>query len=1068
MIPKSLRAATDRVRVVGLKVDFLDRPLGVENTRPQLSWRLESDARQVRQSAYRIWVASSEALLATGQADLWDSGRVTSRCSFGIRYAGKTLGSRQPCWWRVQIWDERKAASSLSAPSTWEMGLLKPADWSARWLAVETQTMRADREAGFEWIWSGNAGDTRPRQFRRTFSLDQPSSGGEFFVVVKGTLRGVWLNGHRLEAADRSDESGQWIRLSALPAGEHVLAVEVESAQRFLDSSFPVDAPALAFFARLDFGKANAVRLQSNSTWRTTVVETESGWQTKEFRDDSWEEPRPTSLQSGQPWPALPALHLRRTFEVDKPLKQARLYVTALGAYEARINGARVGDALLTPEPSQYARRVLYRTYDVTSMLSRGANAVGITVGDGWYASFDGRFGWAPPPRRVLAQLELTFADGTRELIGTGPGWRTAESPIRTSEIGPGEVYDARLEQPGWDRPSFDDSNWEPAGLASIPTCRVTSQVTPPIRVTERLKPQAISQPRPGVYVFDFGQCFAGWCRLQVKGDAGTGVELRFAELLMDSGEVDPKFNLGLGDPKRDVYILKGNPAGETFEPHFTYRGFRYVQITGLPAPPTRDSLEGLVVHSDLRITGNLRIDSPLIQQLWRNTLWTQRSNFVGIPTDCPSRERSGYMGDAGIFWDAAAFNMDVCAFTARQMDNVRDDQSTDGVLPEETPQADSIRTKVLNDGASPAWALGGVILPWTAWRHYGDLSIIERNWDAMDRYLDFILAHNPDYLWKYKRGPNWGDWLAAGEKNGYYDPAAVPNTPKELIATAYWAYSTQLMSQMADAIGRERDAVRLRSLFEQIRTAFNQTYVAADGTVGNGSQGSHILALKFGLLPPSSRKPAAERLVADLRSRGGALTTGIVTTQFVLDVLAEAGFDALIYDLLLREENPSWGYMIRHGATTVWEEWSGSMDLRGKPVKMSQNHYAFGAVCGFLFRRVAGIDTLSPGFESIVVRPVLDPRVPKGGGDYDSIMGRISTDWTQHLDGRFMLDVTLPANTTARVHLPVRLSSRIEEGGRDLSRRPEIRLMTRTSHEAILEVGSGTYKFAVAAPPVT
>lgn len=1067
-----------RVRVLGLQVDYLDCPLGLESRRPRLSWQLESDARNVQQSAYRILVSSSEKALRAGQGDLWDSGKICSRKSIGIQYGGRPLASRERCWWSVQIWDERGEPSAPSAASWWEMGLLDPKEWSAQWLSVENAIAKADREAGLHWIWGARTQEKTTRQFRFKFQLPTASLGGELFAVtndrVMWTQIGrVWLNGEPIAGrggwSDDYDEIGlmesdtMLLALKPLRAGEHLLAVEVHTTDLKPPMTESTLVHGLAVFSRFNLDTGETLRLGTGSNWKTRLAQVDE-WQGPDYDDSAWEAAQFAPIEH-QPWPPQPAMHLRRTFILDQQVRSARLYATALGAYEGRLNGHRVGGAHLTPEISQYARRVLYQVFDVTKMLRRGPNVLGFTVGDGWYASFDDRYAWGLPPRRVLGQLELTLADGSKHVVGTDSAWRTAESPIRESQMQIGEIYDARLEQPGWDTPRFDALHWKEAQVAETPPGGLVAQTSPPIRVTETLAPQSISQPKPGVYVFKFTQNFAGWCRLKVKGARGTRVELEFGEWLNTLGEVAQTYG-DSGTHKRDIYILRGDTSGETFEPHFTYCGIRYVQVSGLPSAPTLESLKGIVAHTDLKITGQLRTASPLIDQIWRNTVWTRRSNFVSIPTDATRREQRGYTASAGLCWDDAAFNMDVASFTSRVMDNIVDEQAADGAFPMKAPTPRSNGSADHLPGSPPGWGDAGIILPWTAWQRYGDLALIERNWEPMNRYLQFILNHNPEYLWKNKRGRDFGEWLSLD----FLKPAfsALPATSKDLIATAYWAHSADLLSQMAGAIGRKDDEERLRTVFDRVRRAFQNTFVKDDGTVGSGSQTSYVLALKFGLLPEGIRQAAAQRLAADVRARGVSLTTGILGTQFILDVLADTGFCDLAYGLLLRTEFPSWGYAIRRGATTVWETWwAGQPEEQkqggqGAIMTSEQNHSDLATISGFLFRRIAGIDLGMPGFESIVIRPALDPRLKKGGGDYDSIMGRISTDWSQNGDGRFLLDVRIPANTSARIHLPAAPFARVQEGRLDISGRKDVHWVSRSGDEAVLEVGSGLYRFTV------
>jgi alpha-L-rhamnosidase len=407
-------------------------------------------------------------------------------------------------------------------------------------------------------------------------------------------------------------------------------------------------------------------------------------------------------------------------------------------------------------------------------------------------------------------------------------------------------------------------------------------------------------------------------------------------------------------------------------------------------------------------------------------------------------------MADSGIFWDAAAFIMDVCAFTARQMDNAVDDQSAEGMFPAAAPEP-RYSNSTFQIGGGPAWSDGCIVLPWTAWRRYGDGAIIERNWRAMNRYMDFILRNNPGYLWQTQRGLDVGD-----------DDYELDKTPKSLIATAYWAHSAKLLGEMAEAIGRTQDAARLHALFALIRQAFNVSFVKTDGTVGTGSQDCQVLALHFGLLPEKTRKSVAERLAMDVRRRGISLTTGILGTQFLLDALTDAGYADLAYGLLLRPNYPSWGYMFSRGATTIWESWSGKEAASDDAHTVSQNHFVFGSVCGFLFRRIAGIDAATPGFETINVRPVFDPRVKSGGGDYASVMGLISTNWTQNSDGSFLIKVAIPANASAYIHLPVLGTSQIYESGVDITRRHDMKVTNCGSNTAVVAIGSGRYEFVV------
>ena len=1039
-------AAPPMLWVAGLQVDGVNAPLGLQSATPLLSWRIDSGRRNTLQGAFRIEAASTSERLVAGDADVWDSGKIASDRCFAVPYAGPALRSRQQVWWRVQVWDQDGAVSAPSAPSRWEMGLLKPEDWQAAWIAATDAETKADHETPLHWIWGDTPGGPVSRKFRYAFDLPAAPTSARVTLIVQSELKGLWVNGKPLNIDPPGDaESTQAFEVT-LNAGPNVLALEASVKEK---SAFGLPSGRVAGLLRIRAADGSITRLSTGPSWKTTV-EAADGWQRPGFDDAAWKPAQDTSARAGQiPWPAEPAIQMRRPFKTKGPIRQARLYATALGAYEARINGRKVGDALLAPESADFKKHVLYRTYDVTPMLAAGDNVLGLSVGDGWYASaqiFMGRYSYGPAPRRALAQLEIVYADGSREVIGTNTDWRVASGPIRSSELYNGEVYDAREETPGWDAPGFAGNGWELAQAAPI-SLPIDAEVSAPIRATQTLAARSVTEPKPGVFVFDFGQNFAGWCRLHVKGPAGADVELRFAEILKASGEVDQS-NLRSARAS-DVYILKGDPAGETYEPHFTYHGFRYVEMHGYPGTPGVEALDGVVIHSDLPTSGQLVIDNPLIEQIWRNTVWSQRSNFMGVPTDCPQRdERMGWMGDAEVFWDAAAFNMDVDAFTRRFMGEVRASQRADGAFTDISPLPSPLLA------GSPGWSDAGVILPWTAWRRYGDTAVIDENWQAMDRYIGQILAANPDHIWAHKRGVDFGDWLSLDGKS-----PGDATTPKDLIGTAFWAYTTSLMVQMAEASGRAEDLARYRALHGAIVEAFNTAYVRPDGVIGNDSQTSYVLPLRFGLLPEALRAEAGNRLADNSRRRGTLLTTGFLGTPFSLDVLADTGHTDLAYSLLLRTEYPSWGYMIRKGATTMWERWNGDV---GDVSMNSYNHYAFGAVSGFLFRRIAGIAPAAPGFKRILVDPALDPRVRSGGADYESILGRISTRWRQR-EGGFDLDLTVPGNAVAEVRLPTHDISLVREGGRSIADREGLKVLKAKPGAVAIEVGSGSYRFAVA-----
>ncbi len=745
-------------------------------------------------------------------------------------------------------------------------------------------------------------------------------------------------------------------------------------------------------------------------------------WQMGLLSDADWTA-RWISLPPGRPGvDQNPAPFLRCAFTVTKPPARATVYAAARGVYALHLNGQRVGDAHFAPGWTDYTKRLQYQTYDVTQLVQNGENAVGAILGDGWYAGY---IGWgnkrAYYGRRLqfLAQIVLEYADGSRETFGTDGQWRGAIGPILASDMLMGETYDARLEMPGWSAIGFDDSGWKPVTIeaAHDPAVRRVAQIDPPVRVTEEVAPKAVTQPAPGTYLFDLGQNMVGWARLRVQGPPGTIVRMRFGEMLTpdDRLYVD---NLRAAKAT-DIYILSGNGI-ETYEPHFTFHGFRYVEVTNCPGEPSLDTVTGCVLHSDIPKTAAFECSIPLVNQLVSNIDWGQRGNFLSVPTDCPQRdERLGWMGDAQIFVRTATAR-DVAAFFTKWMHDVAEAQSPEGGFSDVSP-----RLVDPSDGA-PAWGDAGVVVPWTVYQVYGDTRILETHYGAMVRWIDYLDSANPDHLWLNRRANDFGDWLSIDA-----------DTDKDVLATAYFAYDTSLMAQIAAVLGRAEDAGRFKRLFEDIKTAFNTAYVSGDGAVQGETQTGYVLALRFGLLPDRLRPLAAKRLVQNIEVKNNHLSTGFVGVGYLCPVLTEAGYTGAAYTLLLNTTFPSWGYSITQGATTIWERWDGYTPEQGfQDTGMNSfNHYSLGSVGEWLQRYVAGIDTDpgQPGFAHIRIQPCPDRRLSFVRASFESVRGCIESDWTLNGD-TFTLNVTVPANTRATVTLPNGQTHEIGSGAYDFA----------------------------------
>ena len=1036
---------------VHLRCEYLVNPLGIDIPSPHLSWRSDNTERNWRQTAYEVSVASNDESLRAGKVDIWDSGKVDSAESVGITYRGPAPQSRRRYYWKVRVWDAEGHVSESAEAAWWELGLLHATDWKAKWIRWKNPEDEADRK-GIRWIWvpGQDALAVVPKTaatFRVTVKLAEKVGQALLLLATRGDFVAK-VNGHEVDAKsrwttfDRRDISDQ------LVVGENSIEVTVtapESPEYGPNAGANTTTAALAALVKITGSNGVTMRYPTDEHWKTSLERT-SQWQPAQVVADLKDK------RLGDPGELpQPAAYLRRTLAISKNVESARLYVTALGSYRVFLNGSRAGPDVLTPEFTDYRKRVLYQAYDVTKLLVKGSNVIGTLLGDGWYGSGLTWVGqhFFPPPDRFVAQLELDYADGSQDAFVTDESWKATASPILRSDIYAGEVYDARLEQTGWEKPGFDDSKWNPAVVVDAPAIALSSQISTPARVIASLDPKGVTPAASGAYIFDMGQNMVGWVTLRVKGAAGTKVRLRFAEILNPEGTIYTA-NLRNADAT-DVYTLRGGEE-ETFAPHFTFHGFRYVEVTGYPGTPPLNAIKGEVVSS---VSGDpvakLVTSSALVNQMWSIGIWGQRGNFLSIPTDCPQRdERLGWMGDAEVFWRTGSYNFDIEAFSQKFIQDITDAQSSQGAFTNVSPNTLPSSTDESADPppwsdrvGAPGWGDAGVIVPWTTWVQYGDKAVIEKNWDAMQRWMGFIQSRNPDFLRKNGVGPNFADWLAPDER-----------TDKDLLATAYWALIANMMSQMAHATGKDADAQRYIEVVQNIRAAFQKAYIKDDGEVGTGTQTSYVVALYTKMAPAALESLLVDRLVRDIEARNWHLSTGFLGTPFLLFTLADHGRSDLAYRLLLNDTYPSWGYMLSKGATTWWERWNGDT---GDPAMNSYNHYAFGSVIAWVYRYAAGIDTSpdAPGFKEIIIHPHLDVRMTSARAEYDSIHGKIISDWKGTATGPFSLSVTIPANTSATVFLPVIAGAHLTESGGPVEARED-------SGSYAVGVGSGSYTFEV------
>lgn len=899
------------IEPIGLRCESLVDPVGIDAAQPCLSWALQATStadRGQKQTAYRILVASDDRLLAKNQGDLWDSGKVASDRAIQVEYAGKPLASRMRCYWKVCTWDRDDRPSAWSPTATWEIALLQPDDWKAKWI---------------------NDGKSTPK----------------------------------IEA---------------------------------------------------DF-----------------------------FKED-------------------PAPLLRKEFAVDKPVRRARLYASGLGYGCFQLNGDAVGDRVLAPGWTSYAKRVLYSTYDVTSQIVQGQNCLGMMLGNGWYNPLPMKM-WdflnlrehLPTGRpRGIAQLEIEYADGTRQIVVTDETWKTASGPILRNNLYLGEVYDARREVPLWDRPGFDDAAWSTVALATEPVGPLQAEMAPPIRVTRNLKPIGRTEPKPGLFIFDMGQNFAGWARLKVRGPAGTTVKLRFGELLNPDGTLNVMTTVA-GQIKKgkensenkspqlayqsDTYTLSGR-GDEVYLPHFTWHGFRYVEVTGYPGTPAIDAIEGLRLSSDLAEAGTFHCSNERFNRIQEMVCWTFLSNVFGVQSDCPARERFSYGGDIVVSCEAFMLNLDMAAFYAKTISDLADAARPNGATTETAPFV-GIADEGFGGQSGPiSFQFVFPFLQAKLYQYYGDLRSMREQYPALRRQIEFLRGVAKKHI----------------IDKCLSDHETLDPKPVALTSTAFYYQMVMLTAQFAEALGHVDDAKQYRELAGQIREAFIAKFFdAKTGRFDIGTQACQAFALHFGLLPPERRQDVLNVLVGEVDRHQGHLATGIFGTRYLLDALSRFGRADVAYGIVDQKTFPGWGHMLDRGATTLWEHWELSDNT------YSHNHPMFGSVSAWFIDYIGGIrpDDSAVAFDRFTICPNIVGGLTDADAKYQSIRGPIGCQWRVEA-GKLQMNVTIPPNTTATVYVPTTDIGSVTEGGKPAAEAPGVRQLPSQERAAVFEVGGGQYRF--------
>jgi alpha-L-rhamnosidase len=746
----------------------------------------------------------------------------------------------------------------------------------------------------------------------------------------------------------------------------------------------------------------------------------------------------------------------RKEFTAGKKIQNATAYITAHGMYEGYMNGKRIGNYYLTPGWTSYKKRLQYQAYDVTDLLNRGNNTIAMALGNGWYRGYlawNGNKNVWGKDIALLFQLDIVYADGTKELVVSDGSWKTTTGSITYSEIYNGEIVDARKQRTGWRNPGYDDSNWSGVVVKDYDKSNLVTTQNEPVKKHESFVPVRIFTTPRGEKVIDFGQNLVGWVMVKAKGNAGDSIKISHAEVLDKDGNF---YTENLRAAKAEaVYILRGE-GEEAFEPHFTFFGFRYIKIEGYPGEIKPESFTAVALYSDMEPTGSFTCSDPHINQLQHNIQWGQKGNFLDVPTDCPQRdERLGWTGDAQVFSRTASFNMNVNNFFGKWLKDVAADQDAHGMVPFVIPN-------VLgpNAGGSTGWADVCTIIPWNMYLAYGDKTILEQQYSSMKAWVDYMTGKSKNDLWN--TGFHFGDWLFYRPFDDNDGRSAV--TDKYLIAQCFYAYSTQLLIKAAKVLGKADDVASYTALLTRIKDAFLKEYITPNGRLVSNTQTAYVLALNFDMLPESQRAEAAQRLTDNVKNYGNHLTTGFLGTPYLCHVLTRFGYDTVAYQLLFQKTYPSWLYPVKMGATTIWERWDGiKPDSTFQTPRMNSfNHYSYGAIGDWMYRVVAGIDTYedAPGYKHIKIQPHLTDSLTYVDAALKTYYGDIRSHWKRD-NGKLEMDVEIPANTRATVYIPAASIDSIKESDAALSSIKDVKVVGKEGSYVVVEVGSGKYHFS-------
>lgn len=1069
------------IAIRNLKVCHLTNPLGIDEEVPTFSWQMTNGKRGAMQTAYRITVAESKDALGD-EKFLWDSGKITGSHSVGISYNGDSLLPKMRYYWSVTVWDENDTPYTASEEAWFETGLMGGSMSDAKWISASSTApsyTHGNDSRVYEITYDMEVTDTTAGF---VFGAKEGEYGHLYVCAIKSKADEALFSLHEMQGEYLSTQEAD---ITHIAGGSSHFAVTLSVDNETL--SVTINGTPVGDFSiqSTPVGSIGYYKSRSNSfAYLDNLLITDEAGNTL-YQEDFESEttifaPYYVTTENGRlriksgmvltPGYESPAPLFRKEFETaDKTIQSARLYMTALGSFSASVNGSAVADDYFSPGKLAYNQQLTYVTYDITSLLLKGSkNVLGLTLLHGWYDRAVGYPEIYSPwgdTNALKGMIEICYEDGTYETIVTDESFLChTNGPVRSDDIYQGQFYDANYEQTGFDTVAYTAGNdWLPAATnavdAGYDTLPLTAKENEPIVCIKELTPISVSEPTEGVYVYDFGENIVGTVRLHLTGSQGDVITLRYGEELNTEtlanaddapGTIWTK-NL-LTAKATDYYVMKGNAEGETFEPKYTFHGFRYMQVTGVDKAPSAEEVCALVLSSGLTQTGSFSCSNELLNQYYENTIRSQQGNFLDSPTDCPQRdERHGWAGDAQIFSLTASYHKDTYNFYRKYLEEMRLLQTDGGSFPDMAPRnfgADKDGRH--GTGSNNCWGDAPVVITWNLYQQFGDIAIVEENYDALCKWVDVLAETSEEYI---------------RFTNGYGDHLSLESTPADLSDTAWCARSAQLVSKMATALGKTEDAEYYASVYEKYKKAWQDAYIIWEtGAIECYSQTAFSLGLAFDLYPEELKESAANCLITNLEAQNYQMKAGFSGIGYLLPALSENGKIDAAYRLLLQEEAPSLLYQVKKGATTTWEQWTaysengdGTYTLDG-----SLNHYAYGTPASFLYTDVLGIrsDEHHPGYKHFFLEPQATGALSHANGSYDSIYGTISVSYAQTENG-YEYHFEVPANTTATLSLPALSENQTYlESGKEISGDDGVKFVGIVDNKAIYELSSGSFSF--------